>query len=88
MKSTPKVPVGITLMAIGYKCNSSKVLGFIATEGAGSTEPGDPYLYCLTDIYSSVSVHPSGHPHLIYRYSNDCNATDNHNKMRKSDLAL
>ena len=43
LKSTPKFPGEIPLLAIGYKYNSRTVLGFIATEGAGSTKPGDPY---------------------------------------------
>ena len=46
------------LLAIGYKYNSRKVLGFIATEGAGITEQGDTYLSRFPDIYSNVSVHP------------------------------
>ena len=33
IKITPKVPGGRPLMAIGYKCNSRKVLGYIATKG-------------------------------------------------------
>ena len=44
VKSTPIVPRGRPILAIGYNCNYRKVLGFIATEGARSTEPGDPYL--------------------------------------------
>ena len=44
MKSTPRFPCGRPLLAIGYKNNSRKVLGSIATEEAGSTELGDPYL--------------------------------------------
>ena len=36
MKSTPSVPGDRPLMAIGYKYNYRKVLGFIYTEGAGS----------------------------------------------------
>ena len=44
MKSTPIVPGDIPPMAIGYKYSSQKVLGFITTEGAGSNDPGDPYL--------------------------------------------
>ena len=47
MKSTPRVPVGRPLLTIGYKYNSRKVLGFIATEGAGSTEPGGTYVSCF-----------------------------------------
>ena len=47
MKSTPRVSGHIPLMEIGYKYNYRKVLGFIATKGDGSTEPGDPYLSCF-----------------------------------------
>ena len=50
MNSTPKVTGDITLIAIGYKYNYSKVLVFIATEGGGSTEPGHPYLSHFPDI--------------------------------------
>ena len=42
LKSTPIFPGENPLLAIGYKYKSRKVLGFIATEGAGSNEPGDP----------------------------------------------
>ena len=58
MKSNPRVTVGIPLMEIGYTYNSRKILGFIATEGAGSTEPGDPYLSRLPDIYSNFLFPP------------------------------
>ena len=58
MKSTTRVPGGRSPLVIGYKYNSRKVLGFIATEGAGSNEPGDPYLSSLPDIYYYVSVYP------------------------------
>ena len=43
-------------MAIGYKYTSRKVLGFIATEGDGSTEPCDPYLSYFLDMYYNISV--------------------------------
>ena len=56
MKSTTRVPGDIPLISIRVTYNSRKVLGFIATEGAGSTEPGDPYLSCLPDIFSCGSV--------------------------------
>ena len=82
LKSTLRFPGERTLLEIGYKYNSRKVLGFIATEGAGSTEPGDPYLSRLPDIYSNFSVHPVVLPHLLGRYFNACNLIDNHNRMR------
>ena len=88
MKSTPTAHVGRPLLDVGYRYNSRKVLGYIATEGAGSTEPGDPYLSCFPNIFSDVSIHPVVCPHLIVRYSNACNAIEIHNSMRQSDLAL
>ena len=88
LKITPRFTSEIPLLAIGYKYNYRKVLGFIATEGAGSTEPGDPYLSRFPDIYSNVSVRPVVHPHLPGRYLNACNAIDNHNRMCQSYLLL
>ena len=82
LKSNPRFPGESPLMAIGYKYNSRKVLGFIATEGAGSTEPGDPYLSRFPDIYYNVPVRPVVRPHFLGRYFNACNAIDNQNRMR------
>ena len=58
MKSTPRVYDGRPLLNIGYKYNSNKVLGFIATEGDGSNEPGDTiYLISLTFILMFLFAH-------------------------------
>ena len=70
---TPVVPGGRTLVAIGYKYNSSKVPGVIATEGAGNIEPGDPYLSCFPDIYYNVYIRSVVRPHFLGRYFNACN---------------
>ena len=64
------------------------VLGFIVTEGAGSTEPGYPYLSHFPDIYSNFSVRTVFRPHLLGRYFNACNAIYNHNRMRQPDISL
>ena len=88
LKSTTSFPGESPLLAIGQNYNSRKVIGFIATEGAGSTGPGDPYLSRFPDIYSNVSVRPVVCPHLLGRYFNACNAIDNQNRMRKYDLSL
>ena len=88
LKSTPIFHGEIPLLDIGYKYHSRNVLGFISTEGAGSTEPGDPSLSRFPGIYSNVSVHPVVCPHLLGRYYNACKSIDNHNMMRKSDLSL
>ena len=88
LKSTPIFPGERPLLAIGYKYSSRKVLGFIADELAGSTEPGDTYLSCFPYIYLNVSVFPVVLPHFLGRYFNACNAIDNQNRMRQSDLSL
>ena len=46
MKNNTIVPGDRQIMAIVYKDIPQKLLGFIASEVAGSTEPGVPYLSC------------------------------------------
>ena len=87
IKSTPRVPCGRPIVAIGYKYNSRKVLGFIATKGDGSTEPGDLYLSLFTDIYYNVSVRPIIYPQMLDRYFNACNSIYKISRIQQSDLA-
>ena len=61
------------LMALVYKYNYRKVIGFIATEGSVITELVHLYLSRFPEIYSNISVRPVFHPHLLGRYLNDCN---------------
>ena len=65
-----------------------KFLLFMSTKGARITEPGDPYLSRFPEIYSNVSVCPIVRTHFLGSYFNACNAIDNHNIMRQSDLAI
>ena len=58
LRSTPIFSGERPLLAIGYKYNYRKVLGFIATEGAGSTEKVDTYLSSFPDIYSMFLFAP------------------------------
>ena len=88
MKITPRVPGGITLVAIGYKYNYRKVLEIIADEGGGITESGDHSLSRVPDIYSNFYVRPVFCTHLIGRNFNSCIAIYNQNSMCQSDLAL
>ena len=73
MKIDTRVPGEIPPLEIGYKYNSRKVLGFIATAGSGSNEPGDPYLSCFPHIYYNVSFFRVVCPHLLGRYFSACN---------------
>ena len=75
-------------MFIGYKYRSHKFLGFVATEEAVSTDPGDTYLSFFTDNYCNFSICPVVRLQKKFRYFNACNVMGNHNKMRKYDLAL
>ena len=68
--------------------NYRKVIEFIATEGAVSTKQNDPNLSQFPGIYSNVSVRPVLCSQFIGRYFNYCNAIDNYNRMRQSDIAL
>ena len=88
MNITLRFPGEIPLLAIGYKYNYRKVLGFISTKGARSIEPGDTYLSRFPDIYSNISILPVVRTHLLGRYFNACNTIDNQNRIRKSDIAL
>ena len=73
MRITLRVTSNRHLTAIRYKYNSWNIIVFIATEGAGSTDPGDPYLYNLPEIFSKLYISPADHPNIIRRYFNSCN---------------
>ena len=88
INSTPIVTGDIPHIEIGYKYNYRKALWFIYTRWAGSTEPGDPYLSNFPDKYFNVYVRPIVRPHFLVRYFNACNAIDNQNSMRQSDLEI
>ena len=77
MKINPIFPYDRPLMAIRYKYNSRKFLGFIASKGSGSTESGVPYLYLFPGNYSYVSIWPLFCPNVPGRYFNSYNAIDN-----------
>ena len=74
MKITPRVPGDIPLMAIRYKYRSQKVIGFIATEGSGSTYAGVPYLSCYPGDCSNFSILPVLSPHVIGSYFSSFNS--------------
>ena len=75
-------------MAIVYRCISQKVLGFIATEGGRSNDPGVPYLSIYLENYSNVSICPVLCPCAIVSYFSYSDAIDNRNRIRQYDIAL
>ena len=88
MVITPRTPDDIPLIEFEYNCNSQKILLFISTERARSTDPGNTYLSRLPENYSNVSICPVVCHCVIGRYFNAFNVTDNKNNMWKYDLAL
>ena len=68
-------------MDTGYKYNSQKVLESIATEGCGSTNPGDTYLSRFPDTYYNISIISVVHPCIFVSYFNTCDYIEKHNKM-------
>ena len=75
-------------MAIGYNYNYWGVLGFIATEGDGSTDTGDTYLSCFLENYSNVSYLPVVRPRVLVRYSNAFKLVYNHKRISQCDPDL
>ena len=76
------------LIAIGYKYNSKKVLHFIASEGAGSTTPGKPYLMRYPDEYGNVTYCEVPRPEIISKFFKQSNCVDVHNQLRQYALRL
>ena len=62
LRSNHMVPRDRPLIAIGYKYNARKVLSFIVTDNAGSTNTGIPYLSKYPDQFTNVAIRPVARP--------------------------
>ena len=74
--------------AIGYKYNMKKVLCFVCTENAGSTEPGEPYEAKWTDNNGNPASRLIPRPSVLSHYFNYSNQIDKHNHARQFELAI
>lgn len=74
--------------AVGYKYNASKVICFIATEKAGHTLPGEPYVAKWVDPNGRVCMRNISRPHFISQFFKHSNQIDKHNHARQSELAI
>ena len=79
---------GVPLVCIGYKYNAKKVLVFLTTKGAGSTQPGEPYIAKFADMYGNVCTREVARPEIISNYFNRSIVVDLHNQARQVELAL
>ena len=78
----------VALVCIGYKYNKKKVLTFVCSKGAGSTEAGKPYEAKFPDRFGNVCVRHVGRPCVINTFFSYCSIIDNWNQMRQFELAL
>ena len=58
LRSNTMVPGDRSLIAIGSKYNARKVLSFIVTDNAGSTNTGINYLSKYPDQFTNVAIRP------------------------------
>ena len=87
LRNKPMVPGDRPLIAIGYKYNARKVLYFIVTDNAWSTNTVITYLSKYPDQYNNVAICPVARP-LVMSKKSAVNEVDSHNKSRQSDLSL
>ena len=59
---------GVEVVAVGYKYGTKKVLFFAMTKGAGSTEPGEPYVVQFADQYGNPCSRDVARPAFLARY--------------------
>ena len=78
----------VPLLAVGYKYNKRKVCCFVATKGAGHTEPGVCYEAKWKDNNMNTRSRDVPRPEIVAKYFIRSNGIDVHNQTRQSDLAL
>ena len=78
----------VPYVCIGYKYNLKKVLVFLSTKGAESTQPGEPNLAKFPDNFGNVCTREVARPDIISNYLNKSNIADIHNQARQVELAL
>ena len=62
LRIKPMLPGDRPLIAIGCRYNTRKVLYFIFTDNAGSTNTGIPYLSKYPDQFTNVAICPVSRP--------------------------
>ena len=79
---------GVNLIAIGSKYNSKKTQFHVATEGAGSTVAGKPYISQYPDELGNVLTREVARPAVVARYFGKFNKVDIHDHLRQHELAV
>ena len=82
LRSNHMVPGGRPLISISYKYNARKVLYFIVTYNAGSTQAGLAYLSKYPDQFSNVAIRPVARPLVMHKCLGCVNEVNSHSKSR------
>ena len=75
-----KTPAEVELLAIGYNYNKRKVVCFLATKGAGHTEPGTPYEARWKDVNCNTHSREVNCPEVVAKYFEFNHKVDVHNQ--------
>jgi hypothetical protein len=79
---------GVNLIAIGSKYNSKKTQFHVATEGAGSTVEGKPYISKYPDELGNVLTREVPRPAVVSRYFGEFNKVDIHDQLRQHEVRV
>ena len=71
-----------------HKYNSTKVLTFVLSRGAGSTAAGRPNQARSPDVYGNIHAQYIPKPQVFNTYFDHCGLVDSHNQTRQLHLAL
>ena len=82
------VPGDRSLITIGCKYNTRKVISFIFTSDAGTTTSGIPYLSNYHGPFYNVSICPVASPVVMYKFFGYVNDVESHNRSRQSNFSL
>ena len=77
-----------SLLAIGYKYNTKKVLSFVATKNGGSSLVGEPYRARFIGDDNNIQFRSVDRPQIISAYFKASNCVDKHNHARQAELKL
>lgn len=78
----------VNLVAIGSKFNSGSTQYHLATDGAGSTADGMPYISQFPDELGNILTREVSRPAVVSRYFLNFNLVDVHDHLRQHELAL
>ena len=88
LKRSYMVTGDTSLIYVGYKYNTHKVLYFVDIQDLWITKSGIFYLYSYPELFSNAYILPVGCPIYMYNLFGSVYEVYSHHKSRQYDLAL